>query len=92
MIPATSGTAKIYDEDITDNMDKIRRNLGWCPQHVNEYFSISHLCFSSFQQNVLFEKLTVEEHLLFFWKLKQVQSKEMKKKIDKYGNQSPRIS
>ena len=31
----------------------------------------------------LFEKLTVEEHLLFFSKLKQVQSKEMKKMVEK---------
>ncbi|CAF3675437.1 unnamed protein product [Rotaria socialis] len=65
LIPATSGTATIYDQDINIDMDKIRKNLGWCPQH-----------------NVLFEKLTVEEHLLFFSKLKQVQSKEMKKMIE----------
>ncbi|UJR38397.1 hypothetical protein I4U23_031066 [Adineta vaga] len=65
LIPATSGTATIYDQDINTDMDKIRKNLGWCPQH-----------------NVLFEKLTVEEHLLFFSKLKQVQSKEMKKMIE----------
>lgn len=46
LIPATSGTAKIYDEDITENMDRIRRNLGWCPQHVNEYLRhISPLIF-----------------------------------------------
>ncbi|CAF1655294.1 unnamed protein product, partial [Adineta ricciae] len=65
LIPATSGTATIYDQDINVDMDKIRKNLGWCPQH-----------------NVLFEKLTVEEHLLFFSKLKQVQSREMKKMIE----------
>ncbi|CAF1349808.1 unnamed protein product [Adineta steineri] len=65
LIPATSGTATIYDQNINVDMDKIRKNLGWCPQH-----------------NVLFEKLTVEEHLLFFSKLKQVQSKEMKKMIE----------
>jgi hypothetical protein len=34
LIPATSGTATIYDQDITVDMDKIRKNLGWCPQHV----------------------------------------------------------
>jgi hypothetical protein len=41
LIPATSGTATIYDQDITVDMDKIRKNLGWCPQHVkylNYYF------------------------------------------------------
>ncbi|CAF3980019.1 unnamed protein product, partial [Rotaria sordida] len=61
LIPATSGTATIYDQDINIDMDKIRKNLGWCPQH-----------------NVLFEKLTVEEHLLFFSKLKQVQNGQLK--------------
>ena len=35
LIPATSGTATIYDQDINVDMDKIRKNLGWCPQHVN---------------------------------------------------------
>ncbi|CAF1373636.1 unnamed protein product, partial [Rotaria sordida] len=65
LIPATSGTAIIYDQDINIDIDKIRKNLGWCPQH-----------------NVLLEALTVEEHLLFFSKLKQVQSKEMKKMIE----------
>lgn len=34
LIPATSGTATIYDQDINIDMDKIRTNLGWCPQHV----------------------------------------------------------
>jgi hypothetical protein len=34
LIPATSGTARIYDQDINVDMDKIRKNLGWCPQHV----------------------------------------------------------
>lgn len=48
LIPATSGTAKIYDEDITENMDRIRRNLGWCPQHVNEYSPYFSSHFSSF--------------------------------------------
>lgn len=65
LIPASSGTATIYDQDIHTDMDKIRTNLGWCPQH-----------------NVLFEKLTVEEHLLFFSKLKQVQNNQMKKNIE----------
>lgn len=34
LIPATSGTATIYGQDINIDMDKIRKNLGWCPQHV----------------------------------------------------------
>ncbi len=40
LIPATSGTATIYDQDITVDMDKIRKNLGWCPQHVILYYFI----------------------------------------------------
>lgn len=42
LIPATSGTATIYDQDITVDMDKIRKNLGWCPQHVS--YSIKYIC------------------------------------------------
>ena len=33
-MPATSGTATIYGQDINVDMDHIRKNLGWCPQHV----------------------------------------------------------
>ncbi|CAF0992599.1 unnamed protein product, partial [Didymodactylos carnosus] len=65
LIPASSGYATIYDQDIRVDMDTIRTNLGWCPQH-----------------NVLFDKLTVEEHLLFFSKLKQVHSHVMEKMVE----------
>lgn len=47
MLPATSGTAKIYNQDIRTDMVAIRRSLGVCPQY-----------------NALFDKLTVEEHML----------------------------
>ncbi|KAL1458216.1 hypothetical protein WDU94_008382 [Cyamophila willieti] len=33
MLPATSGTAKIYGLDITTDMPTIRRSLGVCPQY-----------------------------------------------------------
>ncbi|CAF5122040.1 unnamed protein product, partial [Rotaria sp. Silwood1] len=66
LIPATSGTATIYNQDINIDIDKIRKNLGWCSQH-----------------NLFFEKLTVEEHLLFVSKLKQVQNIEIKNMIQK---------
>ena len=35
LIPASAGTATIYNQDINEDMDQIRKNLGWCPQHVN---------------------------------------------------------
>ena len=55
LIPATSGHALIYGKDICTEINSIRNNLGWCPQH-----------------NVLFDKLTVEEHLWFYAKLKHM--------------------
>ncbi len=55
LLPATSGHAIIYNKDIRTDINEIRSNMGWCPQH-----------------NILFEKLTVEEHLWFFAKLKQI--------------------
>lgn len=42
----TSGTAHILDRDIRNEMDVIRRSIGFCPQ-----------------QNILFDELTVEQHL-----------------------------
>lgn len=65
LIPATSGNAFIYNKDIRTEINHIRNNLGWCPQH-----------------NVLFEKLTVEEHLWFFAKLKQMNDGSMQTLIN----------
>lgn len=48
----TSGTALIDGHDIRSDIDKVRRNLGLCPQH-----------------NILFDLLTVKEHLYFFAKV-----------------------
>ena len=45
----SAGTADINGHSINNNMDKVRENLGLCPQH-----------------NMLFEDLTVREHLVFF--------------------------
>ncbi|KAF3851641.1 hypothetical protein F7725_013413 [Dissostichus mawsoni] len=47
LFPPTSGSATIYGHDIRTEMERIRQNLGMCPQH-----------------NVLFDKLSVEEHLM----------------------------
>ena len=55
LIPSTSGHALIYAKDIRSDINLIRKNLGWCPQH-----------------NILFDKLTVEEHLWFYAKLKHM--------------------
>jgi ATP-binding cassette subfamily A (ABC1) protein 2 len=65
LIPASSGTALIYGKDICTDINSIRNNLGWCPQH-----------------NVLFDKLTVEEHLWFYAKLKQMNEFSIKELID----------
>ena len=53
LYPPTSGVARINGLHVVDDAEKIRRNLGICPQH-----------------NVLFDRLTVGEHLSFFGKLK----------------------
>lgn len=53
LLPATSGYALIYEKDIRTDINSIRRNLGFCPQH-----------------NILFDKLTVEDHLWFYAKMK----------------------
>ena len=45
----SSGTAKVYGQDIRSHMDEVRGSLGLCPQH-----------------NVLFDLLTVREHMLFY--------------------------
>lgn len=65
LMPATSGSAFIYGKDIKTNINEIRCNLGFVPQH-----------------NILFDKLTVEEHLWFYAKLKEVKDNVIKKLID----------
>ena len=45
----TAGNAVVCGYDIRRNLDRVRENLGLCPQH-----------------DVLFDTLTVEEHLYFF--------------------------
>ncbi|XP_039629926.1 ATP-binding cassette sub-family A member 2 isoform X3 [Polypterus senegalus] len=66
LFPPTSGSATIYGHDIRTEMDKIRKNLGMCPQH-----------------NVLFDKLSVEEHLWFYSRLKGMAEEEIRKEMDK---------
>jgi ABC-type multidrug transport system ATPase subunit len=70
LIPPTSGHALIYDsnsnsKDILTDIDEIRKNLGWCPQH-----------------NILFSKLTVEEHLWFYAQMKHMNEKSIQSLID----------
>uniref|UniRef100_A0A672YJV7 ABC transporter domain-containing protein n=1 Tax=Sphaeramia orbicularis TaxID=375764 RepID=A0A672YJV7_9TELE len=47
-------------------MERIRQNLGMCPQH-----------------NVLFDKLSVEEHLWFYSQLKGMAEEDIRKEMDK---------
>lgn len=47
-------------------MERIRQNLGMCPQH-----------------NVLFDKLSVEEHLWFYSRLKGMAEEDIRRKMDK---------
>ncbi|XP_027890739.1 ATP-binding cassette sub-family A member 2 isoform X3 [Xiphophorus couchianus] len=66
LFPPTSGSATIYGHDIRTEMDRIRQNLGMCPQH-----------------NVLFDKLSVEEHLWFYSRLKGMAEDDICKEMDK---------
>uniref|UniRef100_A0A8C7HAF4 ATP-binding cassette sub-family A member 2 n=1 Tax=Oncorhynchus kisutch TaxID=8019 RepID=A0A8C7HAF4_ONCKI len=66
LFPPTSGSATIYGHDIRTDMERIRQNLGMCPQH-----------------NVLFDKLSVEEHLWFYSKLKGMAEEDIRKEMDK---------
>ncbi|XP_028968379.1 ATP-binding cassette sub-family A member 1 [Galendromus occidentalis] len=67
LYPPTSGTAKIYNDDIRNNMDSIRHSLGVCPQH-----------------NVLFDELTVHEHLCFYGQLKGRSAREADKEAKEF--------
>ncbi|XP_068166235.1 ATP-binding cassette sub-family A member 2 isoform X2 [Antennarius striatus] len=66
LFPPTSGSATIYGHDIRTEMERIRQNLGMCPQH-----------------NVLFDKLSVEEHLWFYSRLKGMAEDDINKEMDK---------
>ncbi|XP_028297042.1 ATP-binding cassette sub-family A member 2-like isoform X2 [Gouania willdenowi] len=66
LFPPTSGSATIYGHDIRTEMERIRQNLGMCPQH-----------------NVLFDRLSVEEHLWFYSRLKGMAEDEICKEMDK---------
>nr|APD26542.1 ATP-binding cassette transporter subfamily A member 2 protein [Brachionus koreanus] len=67
LLPATSGSALIYDKDILTEINEIRKNLGFCPQH-----------------NILFDKLTVEEHLWFYAKIKFISDTAIDELIENF--------
>ena len=48
-LTSTKGTVQVSGFNIKTDLDKVRKNLGMCPQ-----------------ENILFEELTVEQHLKFF--------------------------
>ncbi|XP_057694706.1 phospholipid-transporting ATPase ABCA1-like isoform X3 [Corythoichthys intestinalis] len=63
----TSGTVYIQGMDIRNNMDIIRRTLGFCPQH-----------------NVLFDFMTVQEHVWFYARLRGISEKKVKAGINSW--------
>ena len=67
LLPATSGSAYVYDKDILTDINEIRKNLGFCPQH-----------------NILFDKLTVEEHLWFYAKIKFINDTAISELIENF--------
>ena len=56
----TSGKMHIYDEDVSEDLESIRKYLGVCPQH-----------------DVLWDSLTVDEHLRLYAGLKGVPGNEI---------------
>nr|CAD7402678.1 unnamed protein product [Timema poppensis] len=64
LLRPSSGTAYIYGVDIRKDMDSIRQSLGTCPQH-NVLFDESNNYI-----NCVIIRLTVEEHLWFYARLK----------------------
>ena len=65
LLSPTSGKMHVYDEDVTEDLDAIRKYLGVCPQH-----------------DVLWDNLTVEEHLKLFAGLKEVARGEVDDAVD----------
>ena len=67
MITPTSGTALINGRDIRRDINSIRSNIGFCPQH-----------------NILFEDLTVREHITFYSLLKGLHKDDVDREVEKY--------
>jgi len=65
LLHPTSGRGSALGLDIFDDQDKLRENLGVCPQH-----------------NILFEYLTVREHLELYATFKGVPLNQIKKRVD----------
>nr|XP_061811148.1 phospholipid-transporting ATPase ABCA1-like [Nerophis lumbriciformis] len=67
LFPPTSGTVYIRGMDIRENIDIIRKTLGFCPQY-----------------NVLFDYMTVQEHLWFYGCLRGISKKEVKARLNSW--------
>eukprot|EP00760_Papus_ankaliazontas_P007099 PhM_4_TR13282/c2_g1_i5/m.36280/K05643/ABCA3; ATP-binding cassette, subfamily A (ABC1), member 3 len=65
MIPMTSGDCVVYGNNASHDMNKIRRDIGLCPQH-----------------NILWDHLTVREHLDFYGALKGLSKAQRNTSID----------
>ena len=66
LIGATSGTAKVFGQDIRQNLDEIRKFMGVCPQN-----------------DILFDNLTVKEHLEMYAVFKGVNKKNIPQEVEK---------
>eukprot|EP01063_Lacrimia_lanifica_P008338 TRINITY_DN153_c1_g2_i1.p1 TRINITY_DN153_c1_g2~~TRINITY_DN153_c1_g2_i1.p1 ORF type:complete len:2021 (+),score=692.58 TRINITY_DN153_c1_g2_i1:98-6160(+) len=66
MLPASDGDCMIWGDSIRTDVQDIRKNVGYCPQH-----------------NILWERLTVEEHLRFYGALKGIAGDELDDRITK---------
>lgn len=65
MYKPSSGTVKVFEKDISTELDQIRQSLGVCPQH-----------------DVLFDNLTVQEHLELYTVFKGVKPKDCEDEIN----------
>ena len=84
LFPPTSGTAFILGHDIRTDIDKAQAEMGLCPQHGMKctIFPLFSYYFLTLLTDVLFDPLTVEEHLWFFCRLKGVSEADTKRHVD----------
>lgn len=66
-IPPTTGTAHINGYNILTDIARVRKSLGFCPQH-----------------NILFDDLTVREHIEFFCTLKGMSKDLINSEVQKF--------
>lgn len=67
IISSTSGEMYLEGHNITKEVSKVQRYLGFCPQH-----------------NILFDQLTVREHIIFFALMKGFPLRDVEKEVIRY--------